>query len=327
MPVVFVDRQIVGHESARALTLTHDAATGKEEVAAAHVARLRPHATRRDLSLLVGPAARGAPGGGGGGGGLPFIPTPPSTASSACVHRVAMERMPPLRHGDGLPLPAVARAQPGGGASTARNPTKKRARARKIGSQTERGPRPDGDRPEWLHDGRGQRRLEGARHYAAQFEDADAPILVRSQLTGLERNLMEWAVEPHGYSAELSAVQQMQAQFDPEKMRQAEVIASMTAKHRNMKPEAEDSTDGYYRAHGKWRPTPLIEAIRKRQWQQAAKLLAWSQVGRAQGHDALMEPRTANPHTHGRPLLKRGGSWSKEMSKRRDANPNYERPK
>ena len=50
---------------------------------------------------------------------------------------------------------------------------------------------------------------------------------------------------------------------------------------------------------------------------QAAKLLAWSQVGRAQGHDALMEPRTAN--THGRPLLKRGGSWSKEMSKRRPA--------
>ena len=124
---------------------------------------------------------------------------------------------------------------------------------------------------------------------------------------------------------ELGAVQQMQAQFDPEKMRQAEVIASMTAKHRNMKPEAEDSTDGYYRAPGKWRPTPLIEAIRKRQWQQAAKLLAWSQVGRAQGHDALMETRTAN--THGRPLLKRGGSWSKEMSKRRDANPNYERPK
>ena len=105
--MVFVDRQIVGHESARALTLTHDAATGKEEVAAAHVARLRPHATRRDLSLLVGPAARGAP---GGGGGLPFIPTPPSTASSACVHRVAMERMPPLRHGDGLPLPAGAAA-------------------------------------------------------------------------------------------------------------------------------------------------------------------------------------------------------------------------
>ena len=54
MPVLFVDRQIVGHESARALTLTHDAATGKEEVAAAHVARLRPHATRRASRPLRG---------------------------------------------------------------------------------------------------------------------------------------------------------------------------------------------------------------------------------------------------------------------------------
>jgi len=126
--------------------------------------------------------------------------------------------------------------------------------------------------------GRGQRRIQGAR--VAAMEDSEIDMFVRSEYTGVQRNLMEWAVEPQGYSKELQTLQQMQTGFDFDRMRTAELMAHITTKHNSMKEfELMHGGKRFWDQEGRWKPMPFIECIRRYAWKDAAQLLKWSQVG------------------------------------------------
>ena len=277
--------------------------------------------TNGDLSTIMGPvalggrprvASAGSPTGEGwderrweeGGeddlrSPLPLLPTPPSSAGSYASagsdsgHTVRLNALPQLtarRPGMGN----TPRAPHYGGSLSARDQRKQateKALSKLRGSRSARGSSQQlqQPRPPPKDRARGHRRLAGAGEMATHMPDPGPDMLVRSEYTGVERNLMEWAVAPQGYEAEMAEIQTMQTGWDVDRMRNADMMAQIVKKHQSMNEWARtESGKGYWDQEGMWKPLPFIGAIRKHSWREASQLLKWSQaaaVKRRQAED------------------------------------------
>eukprot|EP01043_Picozoa_sp_COSAG02_P009021 COSAG02_NODE_300_length_25279_cov_159.676529_2_plen_1139_part_00 len=309
MPLVYCDNSIVDYDQPAGIVVPVQPETVVSQARRQVIGGLRPVAQREqpsryrnvngELLAVHGPVALGSrPRSGTAGsppppkedrngddgprksdGELPVLPTPPSTASTEFRQTLNLSGYPQLTARRPGALGTTPRAMVLAGSNSARE-MRTRPRKPKLiqlnKARSARGPNPAAvsDREE---DGRGQRRIQGAR-VAAREDSAD--MFVRSEYTGVQRNLMEWAVEPQGFSREMQALQQMQTDFDLERMRTAELMAHITTRHNSMKEfELMRGGNGFWDQEGRWKPMPFIECIRRYAWKDAAQLLKWSQVG------------------------------------------------
>ena len=313
MPLVYCDRSIVNYERPEGIVVPIQPETQQSQAQRQVLGALRPsppqreHASRvrkvnGELSTVLGPvalgvcprseAAEGAPrptqddrGGNTNGvsrGAMPFLPTPPSTPSEDFRHTIKLNGLPQLTAGRSRRLGVTPRATVLAGSRSAREMREHPGTPTRLELEKSRSARglnfaPVADREQGGH---GQRRLHGARHDTSGENKAVA-MLVRSEYTGVARDLMEWAVAPQGYSKELQALQKMQTGFDIDRMRTAELMAHIITKHKSTKEfEPPDSGGhGFWATNGRWKPTPFIACIRRYAWKDAAKLLKWSLVG------------------------------------------------
>ena len=320
MPLVYCDNSIVDYNQPDGLIIPVKPKTVQSQTSQQVVGALRPGACREraselrrangDLSTILGPAAfgnkpraatagislaRSSPRGPlesslakpaddeDDSSPLPMLPTPPSTASTADFRQmVRLNGLPQLTARRPGNLGGTPRAATLAGSSSARemrlHPGKpKPIQLRKAKSA--RGQQKHAEKPTRKEDARGQRRIQAARDNASR-EEPEKDMLVRSEYTGIARNLGEWAVEPKGYLGEMQGLQQMQTEFDLDRMRTAELMAHINQKHKSMKEyEQMQNGEGYWDQNGIWKPMPFIAAIRKYAWKEAAQLLKWSQVG------------------------------------------------
>lgn len=305
MPLVYCDRSIVDYNQPEGIVVSQQPQTVESQVSRQVLGSLRPSAHRErpsrlrtvngDLTTVLGPVAHGAnpryetagkpplsKGSYGTGveiGAFPVLPTPPSTASDDFRHTLELEGLPRLTARRPGQLCTTPRSTVFVGSRSAREVRLRPSKPIDLKkSKSARGSNRAAVHVE-EQDGRGQRRIQGARHDASG-EDPGADMFVRSEYTGIERNLMEWAVEPQGYSKELQSLQQLQNDFDLDRMRTAELMAHITTRHNSMQEsEKMSSADGFWDQRGRWKPTPFIACIRKCAWKDAAQLLKWSTIG------------------------------------------------
>lgn len=296
MPLVYCDRSIVDYDQPEGIVVAVQPETRRSQAQAEALGALRPSAQRErpsrlrkvngELATVLGPVALGAnqrekterlpavpPADEAGDGGLPLLPTPPTTASTDFMYTLKLSGLPQLTPRKPGTLGTAHRAAVPVGSRSARETREHPGRSTHLKkAKTAR----SSDRAD---SGRGQRRLQGARQ-AASKDDTGTAMLVRSEYTGVERDLLEWAVEPQGYSKELKTLQQMQTGFDKDRMRTAELMAHITTKHSSMKEfDLMRGGDGFWDQEGRWKPLPFIACIRRYAWEEAARLLKWSLVG------------------------------------------------
>ena len=298
MPLVFCDRSVVNYDRPEGIVVPIQPETEQSQARRQALGALRPSPPQREhaslvrkvngeLSTVLGPVALGVcprsvtaggatpptqddRGARNTNGALPFLPTPPLTPSEVIEdfrHTLKLTGLPQLtaRRPRGLGTTPGATALAGSrSASEMRERPGEPNRIDLKQSKSARGSNraPVADREEG---GRGQRRLQGARN-DARGEDTKAGMLVRSEYTGMVRDLMEWAVEPQGYSKELQGLQKMQTGFDIDRMRTAELMRSIITKHNSMKesvPTDSGGHHGFWDTSGRWKPTPFIACIRR----------------------------------------------------------------